>query len=269
MPRERIGGGVRREWTHRWQRWRRSWLVLAMLAAVGAATHLSAQRRMGGYGRGTWVEPNVAYDARFTFVRLRYREYGPAGWAFDYPAMERNFMTVLADLTSIGPHVDRSNVLTMDDPALLRYPIAYLSEPGYWLPSQEEAAGLRRWLDKGGFLIVDDFYGPQWQQFERAMRLVMPEARIVPLERSHPIFDAFFRIATLQGMRHPSDTRYEAQYLGIFEDNDPSRRLQVIINYNNDIGDYMEWSGEGWYPVNLSNDAYKLATNYLVYGLTH
>ena len=43
----------------------------------------------------------------------------------------------------------------------------------------------------------------------------------------------------------------------------------MIINYNNDIGDYMEWSGEGWYPVNLSNDAYKLATNYLVYGLTH
>ena len=50
---------------------------------------------------------------------------------------------------------------------------------------------------------------------------------------------------------------------------DPSQRLQVIINFNNDIGDYMEWSGGGWYPVNLSNDAYKFATNYVVYGLTH
>ncbi len=245
-------------------------VLAALLFVLAAATHVAAQRRGGGgYGRGTWVEPNVDYDARFTFVRLRYREYGPAGWAFDYPAMERNFMTVLADLTSIGPHVDRSNVLTMDDPALLRYPIAYLSEPGYWLPSREEAEGLRLWLAKGGFLIVDDFYGPQWQQFERAMRLVMPDARIVPMELSHPVFDAFFRIGTLEGMRHPSDTRYEARYLGIFEDNDPSKRLQVIINYNNDIGDYMEWSGEGWYPVNLSNDAYKLATNYLIYGLTH
>lgn len=254
-----------------WKRWcprRRAFALALVLAAATTATHLSAQRR-GGFGRGTYIEPNVEYDARFTFVRLRYREYGPAGWAFDYPAMERNFMTVLADLTSIGPHVDRSNVLTMDDPALLRYPIAYLSEPGYWLPSREEAEGLRLWLAKGGFLIVDDFYGAQWQQFERAMGLVMPEGRIVPLDVSHPIFDAFFRIETLQGMRHPSDTRYEARYLGIFEDNDPRKRLQVIINYNNDIGDYMEWSGEGWYPVNLSNDAYKLATNYLVYGLTH
>ena len=61
----------------------------------------------------------------------------------------------------------------------------------------------------------------------------------------------------------------KAEYLGIYEDNDPSKRLQVIINYNNDIGDYMEWSGEGWYPVNFSNDAYKFATNYVMYGLTH
>lgn len=49
----------------------------------------------------------------------------------------------------------------------------------------------------------------------------------------------------------------------------PQKRWQVVINFNNDIGDYMEWSGERWYPVNLSNDAYKFATNYVVYGLTH
>jgi hypothetical protein len=70
-------------------------------------------------------------------------------------------------------------------------------------------------------------------------------------------------------MSHPDDSRAKAQFLGIYEDNDPKRRLQVIINYNNDIGDYMEWSGDGIYPVNMSNDAYKFATNYIVYGMTH
>jgi hypothetical protein len=230
--------------------------------ALLAASIAGAQRRVR-------AEPNVPYDARFTFVRLRYQEYGPAGWAFDYPAMERNFMTIVDELTSIRPHTRGSNILTMDDPELARYPIAYLSEPGYWLPDSAEATGLRTWIAKGGFLIVDDFFGPQWESFERSMRRVLPDARIVPLQLSHPIFDSFFRISTLKGMSHPSAPRYEAEYLGIFEDNDPTRRLQVIINYNNDIGDYMEWSGEGWYPVNLSNDAYKLATNYIVYGLTH
>jgi hypothetical protein len=100
------------------------------------------------------------------------------------------------------------------------------------------------------------------------MRRVLPGARIVTLDRSHPIFDGFFRITTLDGMWHPGTPRAVARYYGIHEANDPARRLLVIINYNNDIGDYMEWSGEGWYPVNLSNDAYKLATNYIVYGLT-
>jgi len=235
-----------------------------MLGGGLFASRLLAQRR-----GGVWLEPNVAYDARFTFVRLRYREYGPAGWAFDYPAMERNFMTIVDELTAIAPHTRESNILTMDDPELLKYPIAYLSEPGYWLPDEREAEGLRTWIEKGGFLIVDDFYGYQWQNFERSMRRVLPRGVIRKLDVTHPIFDSFFQITTLDGMRHPSDTRYEAEYLGIFEDNDPSRRLMVIINYNNDIGDYMEWSGEGWYPVNLSNDAYKLATNYIIYGLTH
>jgi hypothetical protein len=236
-------------------------IALSLLLAV--AGRAVSQRRV-------FIEPNAAYDGRFTFVRLKYTVYRRSGWEFDYPAMERNFMTIVQDLTTVHPHVRESNVHTMDDPALTRYAVAYLSEPGYWIPDEREAAGLRAWIEKGGFLIVDDFYfQQQWDNFERSMHLVLPKARIVPLDVSHPIFDAFFHIRTLQGMSHPDNASAKAQYLGIYEDNDPAKRLMVVINYNNDIGDYMEWSGEGWYPVNLSNDAYKFATNYLVYGLTH
>lgn len=247
-------------------RGRTAWILLAVAGAVLLSTALAWAQR--GRGRVPFIEENLPYDGRFTFARLRYTNPGPGGWAFDYPAMERNFMTILADLTSIRPHVGRSNVHAMDDPELFKHPVAYLSEPGYWMPSAREAAGLRAWLLKGGFLIVDDFYFNQWTQFERAMRTVLPEARIVPLDVTHPIFDAFFRVTSLDGMSHPATTAARAEYLGIFEANDPQRRLMVIINYNNDIGDYMEWSGEGWYPINFTNDAYKLATNYVVYGLT-
>jgi hypothetical protein len=240
-------------------------LVAALVLALATSAAVAWSQR---FGRGVRVEPNVPYDGRFTFVRLRYNNPGPAGWAFDYPAMERNFMTILTDLSSMDPHVRESNVLDMDDPELGRYPVAYLSEPGYWVPNQSEAEGLRRWLRKGGFLIVDDFFLTQWANFERSMRLVLPEARIVRLDVTHPIFDSFFRIRTLEGMHHPSNRNARAEYLGIFEENDPDRRLMVIINYNNDIGDYMEWSGEGWYPIDMSNDAYKFATNYIIYGLT-
>jgi hypothetical protein len=222
-----------------------------------------------GFQRRVFLEGNPRYDGRVSFVRLRYTNPGPGGWAYDYPAMERNFMTILADMTTIKMHVDSSTILTMDDPELLRYPIAYLSEPGYWVPSEAEAAGLATWLHKGGFLIVDDFLLWQWDNFQRSMTRVLPEARFVRLDVSHPIFHSFFEIATLEGLSHPQNDRARAEYFGIFEDNDPSRRLMVIVNYNNDIGDYMEWTGQGWYATNLTNDAYKFATNYMVYGLTH
>jgi hypothetical protein len=247
----------------------RSVLAIVVAVAVAATFGLAHAQRGRGGNNGGYIEPNVPYDGRFTFVRLQYTNMGGrGGWAFDYPAMERNFMTILEDLTTVGPHVRGSNVLTMDDTTLGRYPIAYLSEPGYWMPDDGEVRGLRTWLQKGGFLIVDDFFGRQWEQFDYAMHLVLPEARIMDLDVSHPVFNSFFTIASLDGLSHPSDTRYRAVYRGIYEDNDPRKRLMVIINYNNDIGDFMEWSGEGWYPINFTNDAYKLATNYIIYGLT-
>lgn len=237
---------------------------LAVVALLCAAPVASSQRQR------MIIEPNVPYDGKYTFVRLRYTQGYRIAWSADYPAMERNFMSILNELSTIKLHNGRSNVHTLDDPALFKYPIAYLTEPGYWMPTEAEAAGLRAWIAKGGFLIVDDFYfQQQWNVFERSMRLVLPNARIVPMEVTHPIFNSFFHIKTLVGMTHPATTEAKAQYLGIYANNDPSQRLQVIINFNNDIGDYMEWSGDGWYPVNLSNDAYKLATNYIVYGMTH
>ena len=247
------------------RRWRIAGAAIGVLVAVAAIA--GAQR--GFRQRRTFLEPNPRYDGRFAFVRLRYQVFNRSGWEFDYPDMERNLMFIVRELTSMRPHVRESNVLDMDDPELFKWPVAYLSEPGWWVPSRSEATGLRSWLDKGGFLIVDDFYGNQWANFERSMRMVIPDAEIVRLDKTHPIFNSFYSIENLDGMSHPDNSYYKAVYLGIYEKNDRKRRLVAIINYNNDIGDYMEWSGRGWYPMNMSNDAYKFATNYLVYALTH
>src|SRR5262245_27459681 len=248
---------------------RRTTLTVASVLAVLVAGAGVLARSADAQRRGIYIEPNADYDGRFTFVRLRYRVYGRSGWEVDYPAMERNFMTILKDLTSMKLHQRESNIYDMDDPELFRYPIAYLSERGYCRPSESGAEELRRWLAKGGFVIVDDFYFGEWDNFERSMRMVLPNARFEQLTVKHSIFACFFHISTLQGMHHPDNAAAKSVYIGIYENNDPNRRLLAIINYNNDIGDYMEWSGEGWYPVNMSNDAYKLATNYIIYGLTH
>jgi hypothetical protein len=146
-------------------------LIMAALVATGVAW---AQRRQ-------YVLPNAPYDGRFTFVRLRYTQGYRMAWSADYPQMERNFMTILSDLSAIQLHKDQSNVYTLDDPELFRYPLAYLTEPGYWYPDDQEATGLRTWIAKGGFLIVDDFYfDRQWAVFEAGMRKVLPCRSIIP-----------------------------------------------------------------------------------------
>jgi hypothetical protein len=239
-------------------------LALLGLVHLGVTTGLEAQRR----SRRMYVEPNVPYDGRFTFARIRYTVYGRSGWEFDYPAMERNLMSMMREVTALRPHVTASNIHALDDPELLKYPVAYLSEPGYWIPSDAEAAGLRTYLAKGGFLIVDDFMRGEWRNFEEQIRRVLPGVRIDRLDVSNSVFDAFFRIESLD-MAYPHDPFLKAEFFGIYENNDPGRRLIAVINYNNDIGDYMEWSSEGFWPVNITNDAYKLAINYIVYGLTH
>ena len=238
-------------------------MVLVFLLAVLSSGALAAQRRFSRM----FIEPNVPYDGRFTFARIRYTVYGRSGWEFDYPAMERNLMSMMKEVTSLRPHVTGSNIHTFDDPELLKYPIAYLSEPGYWHPSDTEAEGLRTYLAKGGFLIVDDFMRSEWRNFEEQIRRVLPGVRIERLDVTNPVFDTFFRIESLD-MAYPHDPFLKAEFFGIYENNDPARRLIAVINYNNDIGDYMEWSAEGFWPVNITNEAYKLAINYIVYGLT-
>lgn len=179
-------------------------------------------------------------------------------------------MKLLSELTAIRPYMDGGNILAADDPRLFQYPIVYVSEPGFWTVSDKEAENLRSYLHKGGFLIFDDFVGPQWYNFAEKLQTVLPGAKLVPLDASHQIFHAFFDIEQLP-THHPYEniTTEQAVYFGVFEDNDPAKRLMLIVNYNNDIGEYWEWSDQGFFPIDLSNEAYKLGINYIVYAMTH
>lgn len=242
---------------------RRFWLVLAV--AVMVAAPVVAQR---WYGQR--LPRTIDYDGRFVFVRLWYADY--PGWSYDWPETEENLGRLLPQITAIDSHPGTGNILRMDDPELLKYPIAYLSEPGFWFPNEEEALGLRRYLDKGGFLIVDDFhFQNEWAVFERAMRRVLPNGKIERLDLTHPVFNSFFEIKSLD-VPYPGrlgEMGLKGEFYGIHDDTHPSRRLMVVINYNMDIGDYMEHSGRGWYSVAPTNEAFKFGVNYFLYGLTH
>ncbi|MGH7561895.1 MAG: DUF4159 domain-containing protein [Gemmatimonadales bacterium] len=251
--------------------------VLALVVLGAALSILEAQR--GERSRGEQeVLDNVPYDGRWTFVRVRFAtaftgfgdfrgSRGEPPWGHDYPRAERHFTKILGELTTVGPRQDASNVIALDDPELFKYPIAYICEPGFWGPTDAEVAGLRAYLQKGGFLIVDDFRGADFLNFEAQMRKVLPDARLTVLTAAHPIFDSFYRIESLETIVPPYGGLQPVFY-GIFEDNDPAKRLLVIVNHNNDIAEYWEYSDEGYFPIELSNEAYKLGVNYLIYALS-
>jgi hypothetical protein len=217
----------------------------------------------------------VEYDGRYAFVRLQYGGFGGFGgyrreppWAHDYPRAERHFMRILKEITYLDLHLDESNIFTLDDPELFNYPIAYMSEPGYWTMNEEEVASLRSYLRKGGFVIFDDFRGEHWSNFEQQMRRVIPDGRLVELDATNAIFHSFFEINSLEFVQL-YDRGLKAMFYGMFEDNDPQKRLMLIANYNNDIGEYWEFSDQGYIPIDLSNEAYKFGVNYVMYALTH
>lgn len=251
-----------------------AFVALALVIDVSPA---EAQRgRDRGYVDVENLPPNVPYDGRQIFVRIRYdmsvfgggRGFGRGGppWAHDYPRGERHFSTMLAELSTVNVRKDESLVLSLDDPELFKYPIAYMAEPGFWQPSEAEAKGLRDYLMKGGFFIFDDFQGRHWFNFEQQLRRVLPQHRLVRLDVSHPIFDSFYRITTLE--QYNPIYGAQPEYYGIFEDNDPTKRLMVIVNYNQDLSEYWEYSDVGFYPIDLSNESFKLGINYIVYALS-
>jgi hypothetical protein len=253
---------------------RRVMRYLLPLGIAALAVSVAAQGRR--FGRDPMqFENNVPYDGRFTFARIRYTPLndlegfgrGDRKWDHDYPRAERNFMKILSEITLLQPYLEGGNVFAADDPELMKFPIAYLCEPGFWTMTESEKLALRAYLGKGGFLIIDDFAGQHWYNFEAQIRELLPEARLMRLDASDAIFDSFYRIESL-AFAHPN-YRVESEFWGVFEENDRSKRMQIIVNYNNDIGDYWEWSDEGFLPIDLTNEAYKLGVNYIMYAFTH
>ena len=253
-------------------------VVLLVLLTMGESSALAQRRGFGGYGgrnRREAIQPNPPYDGRFSFVRLRYGpDYGFVAqsipWSHDYPTGEQHFMKILNELSYLNPHVDETSILPLDSPDLCKYPVAYMAEPGFLTLTDGEVAAFRTYLLKGGFVIFDDFAERRggWDNFEAQMRRVLPEGRFVDLDASNPIFHAFFEIPNLDIIPQYYDTG-KPIFRGIYENNDPAKRLLVMVNFNTDISEFWEFSDTGLKPIDESNEAYKLGVNYIIYGMTH
>ena len=225
---------------------------------------------------------------QWTFARIKYNSYaGDARsnlrvgyweepWAIDAPAAEQNLTRRIRSVTSIS--VTDPVVITLDDEKLWEYPWVYLVEPSNLVLTEKDAATLREFLLRGGTLTLDDFHGPyEWDLTVRQLRMIFPEHEIVEIEPPHAIYTCFYKLEKYPqvpglGSFFSGRTWEKGGYVphlrGILDD---TGRPMVLINWNTDMGDGVEWSNAEDYPgyIKWTAQAYQMMINEVIYSLTH
>lgn len=258
--------------------WTACILLLLALFAMTA-------RVWGQAGSGETATPRPLREApgEFQFVRLAYssNQYGRGGygrrqmWQTDWPDAEHHFAEGIGRLTRVKV-AKQGRILTPLDEELFDYPWLYAVEVGYWYLNDQEAARMREYLLRGGFLMVDDFHGSfEWGMFMASMERVFPDRPIVDIPEGDEAFHVHYdldqriqipsRMFIYSGVTWEKDG-YTPHWRGIYDDDG---RLMVAINFNMDIGD--AWEHADWpdYPENMTALAYRFGINYVIYAMTH
>ena len=228
---------------------------------------------------------------KWTFARIKYGSYEGEGngngrnsqlaywdepWAIDAPAAEQNLSRRIKSVTAI--EVGEPQVLTLEDERLFQYPWLYIVEPSNLVLSEKEVTILREFLLRGGTLTMDDFHGPyEWDLTVRQLQRVFPDRQIVEIAPPHPIYTCFYRLEKypqIPGLGSFLSGRtwekggFVARLRGILDD---AGRPMVLINWNTDMGDGVEWSNAQEYPgyIKWTAQAYQMLINEVIYTLTH
>ena len=265
--------------------------ALLLLALTGMA-----QRGLRFEGHDEAPRPSFASSAEFHFIRLEYtdlpqyhRRFGFASrgasgegwWMVDWPDADDHFSSGIQRLTRIATGEPRH--LRLTDDKLFDNPWIYATQTGWWGLTDAEIARLREYLQRGGFLVVDDFWGDeQWEVFRETMDRVLPNHAITDIATSDSVMHVLYDIEDkdrtfIPGTRHlyrgangatqvyqPEGT--SPAWRAIHDDRD---HMVVAVNFNTDVGDAWEYADSPEYPEQMTALAYRYGVNYLVYSMTH
>ena len=245
-------------------------MLVVSVAVPGTTPESTAVRTPGPEFRFV----RLAYADNPNFSYGRFRGFG-GNWATDAPEAEEHFMQGVHRLTRINAGDDSVGIRPSDD-ELFNYPWLYAVEVGRWELSDEDAAHLREYLLRGGFLMVDDFHGSvQWEGFMESMRRVFPDREVVEIPDEHEVFHVVYDldhkiqipglVALMSGRTYEEDG-VEPHWRGILDDDG---RLMVAINFNMDLGDAWELADRPDYPQPMTALAYRFGINYIVYSMSH
>jgi len=271
------------------------WLVilLGIFTVGGLAAFQKPFREYPGFEYEDFpLPPDWNEKAEWVFARLMYPPIGGGGgwryrargdwqngssnWTIDYPRSDRHLATAVRRLTRVHSRSVEQPVNLDDEGDVYYWPWLYAVEVGHWNLTDAQAKTLREYLNRGGFLMVDDFHGTwEWQVFVASMSRVFPDRPIVDLDSKDPIFHVLYDLDDryqvpgaqfLYSGRTFEQDGIEARWRGIYDDRG---RVMVAICHNMDLGDSWEWADDPRYPEKYSALGIRIAINYIIYGMTH
>ncbi len=272
------------------------YLLPFLISSLFLSSAMAEQRPLT-WGEYQDEEDDRPGEAEFMFVRGMYRNYdnagfgyfrGPEGgwWKTDYDASERNFLRGLKRYTTLDTNSFSYKTLSLTDSELFEHTFLYINMkriplrpgngPNFTL---EEAKALQQFMLKGGFVMLDDFWGPDhWNDFLVELSKIFPARELQKLVPSHPIFHSFFDIDEIPQVPGRAvtwdygsgfslnDPEYPPAVYAILDDDE---RIMLVANFNTDLGDGWEHTFYEAYPTEFCNEAYKVGINFVVYALSH
>ena len=201
---------------------------------------------------------------------------GGTGWTDDYPRGDRALIQMIRRTTRINVRAVEQPVSLDDGDDIFYWPLLVAGLAQSWQLSDAQAAKLREYLERGGFLFCDSFYGDaNWESYKESLKRVFPDRDIVDLKDDEVVFHVAFELKQMTKVSIPHISQAFGRgfglsgtphWRGVFDD---TGRLMVLIAHNSDAGDGWQWADDARYPADEANRALRIGSNVAVYAMTH
>ena len=193
-------------------------------------------------------------------------DIGHMGWSHNYPSSDRNFNEFIRNATGVDVDIESYRIVELGSPEVFNYPFAYVSEPGEMALTDVELANLREFVNRGGFVLIDDFDG-SWQLENMRSELLraFPSQPLVALTPEHGVFNVHFNLNDLDRM----SPYVPGGHITYFAMSDNGGALAIAAGHNNDLANFWDWYDEARYPLEPAADAFRLGINFVIWSMTH
>jgi hypothetical protein len=244
--------------------------VASYKSLLFAAAVLAAGAAYGQFGRRAQfgIPDNDPPPTEFIASRWHFGTNGAIrhmGWSHNYPDSELNLNEFIGRNTGIDVEDSSYRLLELSSPEIFEYPFAYVSEPGEMELTDEEVVNLREYIDRGGFILIDDFDTWHMDNLREEMSRVFPDRAFERLRVENPMFDLVYKVEDLDALADYVQGD-DPVYYGLVNS---AGQVAVVACHNNDLANYWDWYGTPGYPLKPSTDAFRLGANFVVHAMTH